>query len=155
MPDIGKCPKCDPKSRDVVLIGGYCKHHFANPDDQIERLQHEVKGKDETKKLDTWYKEQIAQIPELCENCHQKIVRIPGLTERTYVAHILPKSKVKSVATHDDNRLFLCWDCHTKYDGRQDKASVMPVVGLAKERFNNFRHLILQKEQKYIPEYLK
>lgn len=157
MANLGECPKCTKGSRPVLLIGGLCSHHFKNPDAIIQRDAHEPKQgkKDGKKALDKWFDEQIKQIPPLCENCGNLIIPIAGMTKRSYIAHIVPKSKVKSVATHEDNRLFLCLQCHTDFDGRQDKAAKMPVVKLAKERLKNFIHLIPEKEMKYVPGFLK
>lgn len=35
---------------------------------------------------------------------------------RIAIAHLLPKSKFKSVATNENNWIELCWDCHTRFD---------------------------------------
>lgn len=36
---------------------------------------------------------------------------------RASIAHLLPKSNFKSVSTHEDNWIELCWSCHTSFDG--------------------------------------
>lgn len=76
----------------------------------------------------------------LCENCG---TRLRGHISE--IAHILPKNLFKSVATNDDNVLYLgsgmfsnC-SCHDDYDYSWSKAKEMPVWELAKKRFNLFK----------------
>jgi hypothetical protein len=35
---------------------------------------------------------------------------------RASIAHLFPKSLFKSIATHEDNWIELCWNCHTMFD---------------------------------------
>lgn len=36
--------------------------------------------------------------------------------KRASVAHLMPKSKFHSIATHEDCWIELCWSCHTSFD---------------------------------------
>lgn len=79
---------------------------------------------------------QMARKQRYCENCG---ARLRGVIAE--VAHILPKQLFKSVATNDNNVLYLgssftsnC-NCHDLYDSSWSKAKSMPVWEIAVERF--------------------
>lgn len=159
MPVFGDCPLCDKGVRTQPLIGGYCKAHFADPKAKFERTK-PVKVADlkkiEVKTLKVWYDEQIKQIPAKCENCGCKITTPAGMTKRVHVAHIVPKKNVKSVQTHELNRLFLCWQCHSEFDAKVgNEQSMMNIATVAKERFETFKHLIPDNELKHVADWLK
>lgn len=156
---IGKCPKCPKTSRDVLLIGGMCNYHFKGGNDKVERNVAPVVLKalaEKKKTLSAWYDEQLKQMPSHCENCRKKIIIPATLSRRTPIAHILPKSSVKSVQTHELNRWFACWQCHTNYDQWPvEKVSTMPIIKTCRARYKEFADQIADNEKKYIPEYLK
>ena len=85
-----------------------------------------------------------------CENCGGKI----DMSYNTYwnIAHILPKSKYKSVATNPYNNLFLCSskdntgrDCHREYDNNIEDIVNMPCFAEAKRKFEIFKPNILER----------
>lgn len=155
---IGKCPKCPAGSRDVLLIGGECYEHFKKVSNVVVRNAAPSKLKEiaaNKKTLKIWYDEQIKQIPEKCENCGGKITIPIGLSKRTPIAHIVPKASIKSVQTHDLNRWFACWQCHSNFDGwPSEKVAKMPVIKICKARFKIFVSMITDKERRYIQVYL-
>lgn len=69
------------------------------------------------------------------------------------VAHILPKSKYKSVMTHPLNKIFLCTskdqdtgiDCHFRFDNRIMDIPNMPCYKEAKEKFDKFKHEVTER----------
>jgi hypothetical protein len=84
-----------------------------------------------------------------CENCGGRI-NINYLPHHN-VAHILPKQRFKSVATHDSNKMFLCAgkdglkSCHEQFDSGYSTMMEMPVFEIAKKRFEIFKDEITEK----------
>ncbi|HMI01617.1 MAG TPA: hypothetical protein VK541_04000 [Pedobacter sp.] len=98
-----------------------------------------------------WFNDQIAVMPYGCENCGDKLIRNAVWGSKAYVAHIVPKRFFESVMLHPLNRVFLCIDCHTKFDNSLSReVEAMPVYPLAVERFNLFKHMIVQIEIKHL-----
>lgn len=59
----------------------------------------------------------------LCGECGE---RLKG--DFSEVAHILPKSKFKSIATNDDNVIYLCgWQSNNNCHGKLDNSSIEDV----------------------------
>ena len=85
----------------------------------------------------------------VCENCGKKL--IGHVCE---LAHILPKTLFKSVATEDDNLIFLCCgflsgsNCHDEYDSTWTKAKTMPVWKIAIARFKLIEPKITETKYK-------
>lgn len=75
--------------------------------------QKELKGDDA---LDCFYNEKRKCLEGKCNFCGGKTTWKNKDLWRIAIAHLLPKSKFKSVATHDNNWMELCWDCHTNFD---------------------------------------
>lgn len=95
-------------------------------------------------KLIEFFEEHVENI-ECCENCGYDLSRTRSGKN---VAHILPKAKFKSVATHDKNVMYLCstfdrqdgqTGCHEFYDSSWTKARQMEVWHIAKSRLGEFR----------------
>jgi hypothetical protein len=95
-------------------------------------------------KLIDFFVEHIENI-ECCENFGFDLSRTRSGKN---VAHILPKAKFKSVATHDKNVLYLCstfdrsdgkTGCHERYDSSWTNAREMAVFQLAIKRLGEFR----------------
>lgn len=92
----------------------------------------------------------LLKIKNVCDNCGCKINA--NFMPHANIAHILPKSRYKSVATHPDNFLFLCsgktdaeiGNCHYKFDNQIKNQEAMPVWDLAKQRFQKFKHLVTE-----------
>lgn len=101
--------------------------------------------------LSVYFANQTLVMPATCENCNSSLTSTKNFHPRAPIAHILPKRKnggFPSVATHPQNKLFLCLDCHTKFDNDgKDKVKQMPVFQLAIERLKEFVHLITEKRE--------
>lgn len=86
-----------------------------------------------------------------CENCGCRIDT--SFMPAANIAHILAKSKYKSVAWNRLNRVFLCAgkndeeykNCHGRFDTDIEGRKDMPVYSVAQERFRTFMRDI--KEQ--------
>lgn len=81
-----------------------------------------------------------------CENCGGRI-NINYLPHHN-IAHIFPKQRFKSIATHADNRMFLCASkdglksCHEQFDSGYSTMVGMPVFEIAVKRFEKFKNEI-------------
>lgn len=83
-----------------------------------------------------------------CENCGR---RLSGHVSE--IAHIFEKSKYKSIATEDDNILYLCglWSdngCHGQFDTTFEKMKNMNCFQLAIQRYLKMKHKIKEKGKK-------
>ena len=90
--------------------------------------------------LKEFFRYQIKQTKK-CENCGIRLIN-PSFFNQ---AHILPKSRFKSVMCEKDNCLHLCQQCHHKYDSSWRTARTMKVWSTAVERFNKFKHKVTEK----------
>lgn len=133
----GCCKACDPgKAKNV---------------DQVKE------DKQKSTELNVYFASQVISIPHNCENCHQPLHATSKTIQRCVTAHILPKSKFESVATHPQNRMFLgvfC-GCHSKWDdkGTEDRKK-MPCYNIALDRLQEFSTHLTAPEQVSAEEYL-
>lgn len=95
-----------------------------------------------------FYMKHIAKIKK-CENCGTSILH-PGTKN---VAHILPKSKFKSIATDDNNIMYLCTrldrfdnnlGCHETFDKSWSSAKSMDIWNTAVQRVKRIRDKITE-----------
>lgn len=107
------------------------------------------KRKKERKELPEFYRKHINKIKTEKIQCEECGGRLRG--HASEVAHILPKSYYKSVATKDSNILYLCGmfsdnRCHSKFDELPMKEVwKMKVFEKAKERFNMLKESAEEK----------
>jgi 5-methylcytosine-specific restriction endonuclease McrA len=94
--------------------------------------------------LTKWFELQLSMCPRNCENCNTGLSQFLFPNPRTLVAHIIPKREdygFPEVATHPYNRMFLCPDCHHKWDdGNAQDREKMAVYRIALQRFTIFKH---------------
>jgi len=145
---------------------GMCEHHYwaYNRKKGIKKASKSKSGiekKNKKAELNVFFANQLPQIPNNCENCQTDITyyRSNKNMWRSLVAHILPKRDnygFPTVATHPQNRVFLCPTCHGNYDNLgSDFAKSMQCLPIMKERFNEFKHLLTESEIQRVPNYLK
>lgn len=111
-------------------------------------MQRSDKSKRERAGLPAFFQKHVEKVT-VCENCGMEI-KYPGPKN---VAHILPKSKFKSVMTEDSNVMYLCSGldrqdgegCHDIYDGGWNRAMLMDVWKIAVKRFKEFEHKVKEK----------
>lgn len=110
--NIGPCPLCPHGTADQRLFGpvktgpgkveNVCMYHMRNPglDNSKEKVTRIKKAVEEIN-LGDWYKKQIEQRPEFCEEpgCGKRLIMRADMLHFT-VCHIVPKSLFKSVAIH-------------------------------------------------------
>lgn len=107
------------------------------------------KRKEERKGFSEFFEKHVQIIKEnrlCCEECG---TRLKG--DVSEIAHILPKSTFKSIATNDDNVLYLCgmWSdsqCHSKYDNLPTaKVREMKIFPKVVEKFKILEEEITEK----------
>ncbi len=85
----------------------------------------------------------------VCENCGCRL----NVNYNPFwnMAHILPKSKYKSVAEERLNILFLCsqkdWNtnrCHERFDSGPSTRKEMPVYELSRQRYEQFKDKVTE-----------
>jgi ribosomal protein L40E len=106
--------------------------------------------------LGEWFLERRQEMTEKCCECGGKTSKHSDAFFTFSIAHILPKSRnsgFPSVSQHPSNWLELCHTCHTLYDRNWATASKMKCFEVARERFNQFQHLIAPEERRRIPKY--
>lgn len=143
------------KQRDSVakVTGGKVRNlAYENPD---------TKAPKDYAELDRWFKDRQKEMTGRCANCN-------GKTEahtkhfKCSIAHILPKAYFKSVATHPDNWLELCFygnSCHTNLDHAMIDLIELNCFDTVIQKFTKMYPFIAQEEKRRIPpiliEYLK
>lgn len=105
--------------------------------------------KEERKAFPGFFQKHIQYIRDgnlCCEECG---TRLRG--DVSEIAHILPKSTFKSIATDDDNVLYLCgmWSdsqCHSNYDNLPvEKVKEMKIFEKVTQRFRMLEEKITEK----------
>lgn len=122
----------------------YCKKKYDKP---VKR--NTVAKREGRECLQGFFSEAIKKLLDkpVCQNCGCDIKAY--LHPQNNIAHILNKSKYKSVMCHPDNYVFLCdskdnedgSSCHGEFDSRLSGRPNMPVYNLCVEKFNQFSHL--------------
>ena len=112
--------------------------------------------------LDRWFKEVRKSMTGVCQNCGGKTCKDNDKEYKRSIAHILQKAYFKSVATHPDNFLELCFygnSCHTNLDNGMIDLIEMNCFDTIIQKFTKIYPHIAQEEKRRIPsiliEYLK
>lgn len=108
------------------------------------------KRKEDRKDFRDFFKKAIEELERnpFCQNCGGEIKTF--LHPVNNVAHILKKSKYKSVSTHPENYIFLCSDkdevfsCHERFDNKISERKNMECFKLAYIKFKKFEDQVLE-----------
>lgn len=117
-----------------------------------------AKKKDGKKDLDKFFEIQIKKIPTYCEECGTNLTGWKHVRPKALIAHILPKrsNMFPEVATHPNNRMFFCPDCHTDFDNKGSEfISGMKSLPKIKTRLKTFIGNISEANQERILPILK
>ena len=143
----GNCITCGAKDTEVVKVkkDTYCTqcHQKNKALEQIEKAKKKNALRIDTSKIrklgkeqdisleqkalnaskaaamQRWFAERREEMKGKCAHCGGKTMKYNGDKFYYSIAHILPKAYFKSVATHPDNWIELCFygqSCHTNYD---------------------------------------
>lgn len=111
---------------------------------------------DKTRRTQQARKEQRKDYPEFyqkhieiakskeCEECKK---RLQG--NSTEICHILGKSDNPEIATEDLNIIYLCWECHTKFDHSRSSRRKMEVFDWAQNKISQIESKIIKKSAQY------
>jgi len=130
---------------------------------QKRPLQRNAPIKKESKKptqggagLNRWFQERRLEMKGVCMNCPKRSLRNDDLNYKFSVAHILPKrpSMFPSVATHPDNWIELCWDCHTNMDSGHLDLIDMNCWDQIVTKFQKLYPLLTREEKARVPDIL-
>lgn len=167
-PKKGKCVDCNLSEPHKYIMAGRCytgpffhyqKHKAAKYAENSKKRKAERSLRTLEKggmTIGQWYNMQISLMTRECENCGTYLSPYNAIGQRSYIAHIVPKRNIESVAVHPLNRMFLCVDCHTNYDNWLNKDIVnMKCWPTAIARFNQFKQNIEIHEYKYLRDCFK
>lgn len=109
-----------------------------------------------------WFEKQRERMTGKCAHCGGKTQKYDNDTFHYSVAHLLPKSLFKSIATHDENWLELCYygnSCHTNFDNHIIDISELNCFNEVIEKITKLYPHIAKEERRRIPaillEYIK
>lgn len=107
--------------------------------------------KEKDQELEVFFASQSLVMPELCENCGERLDLSTLFSRKAQTCHILPKSLYKSVKSHPQNKLFMCCfhGCHGhgNWDNLDStKRKSMDVYELAIKRFRMFENTLSEQE---------
>ena len=107
--------------------------------------------------LNEWFAARRKQMTGFCKNCGGKSCKDNDKYWKFSIAHILPKSKVKSVATNPLNFIELCFfgnSCHTNFDNGILEMQDMKCWKEIQFNFGNMFPFIDKSEYQFIPDVL-
>lgn len=154
-PKIAPCIDCIEQGDNTpkVLTAKRCQSHYWQHRNKINVVKAKsnpkpitaskaIQGANNTN-LGKWFERQISICPSKCEECGTRISHykyMDGHWATSLIAHILPKAKNKfpEVATHPNNRMFFCPQCHNKYDNNKDFRQSIKSLPILEERFKTF-----------------
>lgn len=131
----------------------------------------DVKAPKEYAEMDRWFKERRKEMTGACQHCGGKtqmdidvmvkfvkgIGKIVSPNYKYSVAHLLPKSVFKSVATHPDNWIELCHfgkSCHKNFDDHYLDLMELNCFDTVIEKFVRMYPSIAPEEKRRIPQVL-
>lgn len=141
----------EPKPKKVYRIAKKSAKKIAQ---EAEDKAQRVGGGNE---LDRWFKERRKEMTAICAHCGKKTEKNSDSLYKNSIAHLLPKRLFKSIATHPDNWLELCYyenSCHTNYDNHMLDLIDLNCFDEAIRKFVSMYPHIAPKERKYIPDIL-
>lgn len=158
---------------------GYCKSHQSLREDfdrrsitqkaidkhKVNKKLNSLKGTPENKELvekekskrtviGDWYLDRRKEMCGVCCECGKTTSRGSDKYFTWSICHIVPKSLVPSVATHEHNWIELCQQHHQEFDSTFDKAEKMMCFGEVKQKFQLFKHLIPNEQLRKINPHL-
>jgi len=102
-----------------------------------------------------FFQQMIAKAPKKCMESGKPLGDTMAMIASAVVAHILPKSKFKSIAEHPLNIVYLHGDVHTDMDNKGEGYVVkMKIFPLLRSRVADLWESIDLNELKHVPKYL-
>jgi hypothetical protein len=151
-----RCKSCASKA--------YAKKTEENKEKKAYSIPKQTQKNKEAKKekrelLNPFFEYHINQIKKYpyCQNCGIKIE-----ASHFHVAHILPKSKYKSIMNNLDNAIYLCTSilggngCHEDYDSMYStpegimQALNKECIEILKHKFNKIKNLCVERGKEFL-----
>lgn len=141
------CPSCTAKNKLPKVYTSKIKK---------QTTKNKKKRSEERQDFPEFFRDAILELQEnpICQNCGCLINT--SFNPSWNIAHILNKSKYKSVATNKYNKLFLCAskdingnNCHEKFDSGLEVRKTMPVFELAVQNFVKFKDECLEHGKEF------
>lgn len=108
--------------------------------------------------LNRWFEDRWKEMSGRCVNCGKPSCKWSANYYKFSICHILPKAYFKSVATHPDNWIELCFwgdnSCHTNMDNKMLDLIDMNCWDEIVVKFQTMYPYIAPKERKRIPNVL-
>ena len=107
-------------------------------------LEDTVNVKDD---LQQWFEDRRLEMGVYCSECGKPTFKYNDKQYKWSICHLLPKSIFKSVATHKDNCIFLCWLHHQEFDSGWGNAKKMFIWEEVKCKVQSFLPQVTEKHK--------
>jgi hypothetical protein len=107
--------------------------------------------------LQRWFDDRRKEMTGVCVNCGGKTSKNDDKYYKFCIAHLLPKAYLKSIATHPDNWIELCYfgnSCHAQYDNHMIDLIDLNCFDSVIEKFVKIYPSIANDEKRRIPSVL-
>ena len=150
---MGQCPMC--KGWNTLVEEVVVKKAYQIPKVSAKKKR-EIEASKGNNELEIWFKERRKEMTGFCKcGCGAKSSKDDDKFYKCSIAHLVPKSRVKSIATHPLNWVELSFwgGCHTNMDNlSSDKWVNMACWDEILQKFLLMLPEIDEKEYKYIPK---
>lgn len=161
---FGDCDFCPAVNTNVIKRGKdyYCLSCAKKQSvkKQVERLKSKpvvaTRSLGNTGELQRWFNDRAKEMVGRCRHCNGKTQKGQA-NYKCSIAHILPKAYFKSVATHPDNWIELCFygkSCHTNLDNGMIDLIELNCWDEVVTKFVRMYPDIAQSEKRRIPDVL-
>jgi hypothetical protein len=136
------------------------KKQYSIPRKSAKKLKQEAEekkgGKDPAAAKERWFQDRRKEMTGFCKNCGKPSFKHSNEYFRYSIAHILAKRKnmFPSVATHPENWIELCQDCHQNLDNCMIDLIDLSCWDEVVVKFQKMYPFIAQEEVKRIPNIL-
>jgi hypothetical protein len=121
---------------------------------KVRKLGYDKPAGNRNDKLNVWFQARRNEMQNVCCECGRQTNKTNEKYYKWSIAHIVPKSLIKSVATNEHNWIELCQLHHQEFDNSFDRAAAMMCFGEVKMKFQLFKHLIPNEEMRKINPHL-
>ncbi len=121
-----------------------------------QEAEEKISKKDASAEKERWFQDRRNEMCGFCKNCGKPSFKKSNEYFRFSIAHILAKRKsmFPSVATHIDNWVELCGDCHHNLDACMINLSDLSCWDEVVVKFQKIYPFIAPEEKKRIPDVL-
>jgi len=106
--------------------------------------------------LNRWFGDRRLEMTGYCSNCGRRSSKHDDIYYKFSIAHILPKAYFKSVQTHPDNWIEICFwgdgSCHTNMDNCTLDMIEMACWNEIVIKFQKLYPLLTDKEKSRVPD---